>query len=197
MERIWRRKTYSCAWNSILWRKWKVQILCQKFLELAGDNFRLLITWKTRKMWALFLVKEKTFTIHIKCTDICEYGEDYTGETEQNTKTRWWKSKQPEHKSEPARHILKNHSMENVSPSTKEEIYQEKFISFNDLLVDAYIRWTKRICNLSCSFKKCSIEWIIKFEELLLNKNHISLLLILISLSYSFNVIQVAAMSTY
>lgn len=39
---------------------------------------------------------------------ICDSGEDYTRETERNTKSRWLENNNPGHNSEPARHILKN-----------------------------------------------------------------------------------------
>ena len=39
---------------------------------------------------------------------IWKFDENYTGETERNTKTRWLEHNNPEHNSQSVRHILKN-----------------------------------------------------------------------------------------
>ena len=64
-------------------------VFLKKIGNFTGDTFRLAITWKARKIQTLFPVKEKNLYPSCKIYyDICDCGEDYTGDTEQITKTR-------------------------------------------------------------------------------------------------------------
>ena len=69
----------------------------------------MVITWKTRKIQTLFPVKKKTlFPLCKIYYGICHCGENYTGKTERDSKTRWSEHNSPEHNLVLARHILKN-----------------------------------------------------------------------------------------
>ena len=64
---------------------------------------------KTRQIPTMFPLKGKNLYPSCKIYyGICDSGEDYTSETERNTKSRWSENNNPGHNSEPARHILKN-----------------------------------------------------------------------------------------
>ena len=72
-------------------------------------QFRLVISWNTRKLSSLFRLKDKNLYPACKIYyGRCQCGEDYVGETIRNTTTRWSEHNNPTHKSEPAQHI-KNH----------------------------------------------------------------------------------------
>ena len=81
----------------------------KSFYNFTGDNFRLVITWKTRKIRTLFPIKEKSLYPSCKIYyGICDGGGDYAVETKRNTKTRWSEYNNPEHNSRLARHIFRN-----------------------------------------------------------------------------------------
>ena len=87
----------------------KFKDFLKKFCNFTSDNFRSVIPWKTRKIRTLFSVKGKNLYPSCKIYyGICGCGEDCTGQTERNIKTRWSEHKNAQHNSEPARHILKN-----------------------------------------------------------------------------------------
>ena len=46
--------------------KKKSKDFVKKFYKFTGDNFRLLITWKTRKILTVFPGSQKTFILHVK-----------------------------------------------------------------------------------------------------------------------------------
>ena len=54
----------------------------KSFYNFTGDNFRLVITWKTRKIRTLFPIKEKSLYPSCKIYyGICDGGGDYAVET--------------------------------------------------------------------------------------------------------------------
>ena len=80
------------------------------FHEFINTNFRIAISWKTRKISSLFSLKDKNLypsckIYYGKCK---QCGEDYVGETKRNCITRWREHDNPTHKSEPARHMNKH-----------------------------------------------------------------------------------------
>ena len=81
----------------------------RKFHKFTNNQFRLVISWSTRKLSYLFRLKDKNLYPACKIYYVkCQCGEDYIGETIRNTATRWSEHNNPTHKSEPAQHI-KNH----------------------------------------------------------------------------------------
>ena len=82
----------------------------KKFHKFTNNNFRLAISWKTRKMKTLFKIKDNNLYPACKiCYGECEHCRDkYFGETVRNTVTRWSEHNNPDHKSEPAEHIKRN-----------------------------------------------------------------------------------------
>ena len=81
----------------------------RKFHKFTNNQFRLAISWNTRKLSSLFRLKDKNLYPACKIYyGKCQCGEDYVGETIRNTATRWSKHSNPTHKSEPAHHA-KNH----------------------------------------------------------------------------------------
>ena len=81
----------------------------KKFHKFTNNQFRLAISWNTRKLSSLFRLKDKNLYPACKIYyGKCQCGEDYVGETIRNTATHWSKHNNPTHKSELARHI-KNH----------------------------------------------------------------------------------------
>ena len=88
----------------------KSKDLIQKFHKYNSDNFRLAISWKTRKIKSLFNTKDKNrypaCTIYYGECEQC--GDNYTDEAVWNTLTRWLERNNPDHKSEPAEHMKRN-----------------------------------------------------------------------------------------
>ena len=81
----------------------------RKYHKFANNQFRLAISWNTRKLSSLFRLKDKNLYPACKIYyGKCQCGEDYVRETVRNTATRWSEHNNPTHKSEPAQHI-KNH----------------------------------------------------------------------------------------
>ena len=82
----------------------------KKFHKFTNNNFRPAISWKTRKMKTLFKIKYENLYPACKiCYGECEHcGDNYIGETVRNVVTRWSEHNNPDHKSEPAKHIKKN-----------------------------------------------------------------------------------------
>ena len=78
----------------------------RKFSKFTKNNFKLAISWTTRKVSTLFRLKDKNLYPAVKIYyGKCECGEDYIGETHRNTATRWSEHNDPTHKSLPARHL--------------------------------------------------------------------------------------------
>ena len=82
------------------------------FCEFTIANFRISISWKTRKISSLFSLKDKNLCpsckIYLSCKSYgkCKQcGEDYVGITKRNCITRRREHDKPTHKSVPARHI--------------------------------------------------------------------------------------------
>ena len=81
----------------------------RKFHKFTNNQFRLAISWNTRKLSSLFRLKDKNLYPAWKIYyGKCQCGEDYVGETIRNTATRSSEHNNPTRKSEPAQH-MKNH----------------------------------------------------------------------------------------
>ena len=81
----------------------------RKFHKFTNKQFRLAISWNTRKLSSLFRLKDKNLYPAWKIYyGKCQCGEDYVGETIRNTATRSSEHNNPTRKSEPAQH-MKNH----------------------------------------------------------------------------------------
>ena len=87
----------------------------KKFQKFTNNNYRLAISWKTRKIKSLFKIKDES--LYPACKIYyggCEQCRDnYIGETVRNTITRWSEHNNSDHKSEPAEHI--NESVIHIS----------------------------------------------------------------------------------
>ena len=81
----------------------------KKFHKFTNNNFRLAISWKTRKMKTLFKIKDKNLyqACRIYYGECEHYRYNYIGETVKNTVTRWSEHNNPDHKSDPTEHIKK------------------------------------------------------------------------------------------
>ena len=78
----------------------------RKLHKFTNNQFRLAISWNTRKLSSLFRLKDKNLYPACKIYyGKCQCGEYYVGETIRNTTTRWSEHNNPTHKSEPAQHI--------------------------------------------------------------------------------------------
>ena len=85
------------------------QDFIRKFHKFTNNQFRLAISWNTRKLSSLFQLKDKNLYPACKIYyGKCQRGNDYVRETIRNTATRRSEHNNPTHKSEPAQHI-KNH----------------------------------------------------------------------------------------
>ena len=81
--------------------------LDKKFDEFTNANFKIAISWKTRKISSLFSLNDKKLypfckIYYEKCK---QCGKDYVGKTKRNCISRWGEHDSPTHKSEPTRHI--------------------------------------------------------------------------------------------
>ena len=79
----------------------------KKFHKFTNNNFRLAISWKTRKMKTLFKIKDKSLYPACKIYHgECEHcGDNYIRESIRSILTRWSGHNNPNHKSEPAEHM--------------------------------------------------------------------------------------------
>ena len=80
-----------------------------KFNTFTKDTFSIAIKWVTKKIKHLFPLKDRN--PHQACKvyeGTCSCGETYVGECIRNVEVRWNEHENPEHKSEPARHIRNN-----------------------------------------------------------------------------------------
>ena len=79
----------------------------KKFHEFTNTNFRIAISWKTRKITSLFSLKDKNLypSSKIYYGKWKQCGENYVGEAERTCITRWREHDNPTLKSEPARHV--------------------------------------------------------------------------------------------
>ena len=77
------------------------------FHKFCNNNFRLAISWKTRKMQTLFKIKDKSLYPACKIYHgECEHcGDNYIRESIRSILTRWSGHNNPNHKSEPAEHM--------------------------------------------------------------------------------------------
>ena len=79
----------------------------KKFHEFTNPNFRIVISWKTRKISSLFSLIDKNW--YPSCKSYCgkckQCVEHHVGETKRNCIKFWRKTDNPTHKSDPARHI--------------------------------------------------------------------------------------------
>ena len=135
-------------------------------LEFTNDNFRLAISWKTRKIKSLVTIKDKNLypACKIYYGEREQCGDNYIGETVPNTVTPWSEHNKLDNRSEPGEQIKRN--IEHVfkwkilcpAPSKKhlKKNLQAIFIA---------------LCKPSVNHKK-------SFDQLMLSKNGITWFLI-------------------
>ena len=81
----------------------------KKFHHFIKINFDIAISWETRKIQTLFHLKDKTLYPARKIYyRICECREDYIGETNRETITRWSEFDNPPKDSQPPRYLDKH-----------------------------------------------------------------------------------------
>jgi len=81
----------------------------RKFHDFTNGKYRLSIKWITKKVQSFFPLKDKNIYPSCKIYEgICCCKENYIGETERNTGTRWNEHNNPTHSSEPAEHLKWN-----------------------------------------------------------------------------------------
>ena len=79
-----------------------------KFHSFTDNKFHLNITWVTRKVKSLFVLKDKNPYPACKIYEgKCTCGETYIGETIRNVATRWSEHEDIRKESEPAKHLKK------------------------------------------------------------------------------------------
>ena len=81
----------------------------KKFIHFTKNNFDIAISWETRKIPALFHLKDKK--LYPACKSYYgnwKCGEDYIGQTNRNTITRWSEHDHATKDSEPARQLNKH-----------------------------------------------------------------------------------------
>ena len=70
----------------------------RKFHKFTNKQFRLAISWNTRKLSSLFRLKDKNLYPACKIYyGKCQRGEDYVRETVRNTAARWSEHNNPTH----------------------------------------------------------------------------------------------------
>ena len=75
------------------------------------NKFNFIITWKTRKIRTLFPLKDKveiSYSSDVIYRGVCSCAEDYIGETDRNSITRWNEQDDTRKSSEPAKHLKNN-----------------------------------------------------------------------------------------
>ena len=81
----------------------------RKFHEFTDSKFKISIKWITKKVKSFFPLKDKNMYPSCKVYQgVCTCTENYIGETERNTVTRWREHNNPTHDSEPAKHLRNN-----------------------------------------------------------------------------------------
>ena len=78
----------------------------EKFHDFTKNNFKVSITWKTKKVRLLFHVKDKND--HPSCKIYkgeCSCGSQNIGETKRNVTVGWAEHNNPNNNSEPAKHL--------------------------------------------------------------------------------------------
>ena len=82
----------------------------KKLLEFTNDNFRLAISWKTRKIKSLVKIKDKNLypACKIYCGEREQCGDNYIGETVRNTVNHWSDHNNLDNRSEPGEQIKRN-----------------------------------------------------------------------------------------
>ena len=91
----------------------KNEYYAKRFLErlnyFTNEAYKPLIIWQTRKIRSLFSVKDKIIhTSNVIYEGTCTCLKKYIGETDRNNSTRWNEHNDPNHKSDPAKHIKDN-----------------------------------------------------------------------------------------
>ena len=90
----------------------KLKHFLKKFHHFTKNNFDIAIIWEIRKIQTLFHLKNKKLYPACKIYyGVCEWVEDYIGETKRNTITRWSEHDDATKDSEPARHLNKHITM--------------------------------------------------------------------------------------
>ena len=75
------------------------------------SKYNFIITWKTRKIRTLFPLKDKvaiSYSSDVIYRGVCSCAEDYIGETDRNSITRWNEHDDIRKSSEPAKHLKSN-----------------------------------------------------------------------------------------
>ena len=75
------------------------------------SKYNFIISWKARKIRTLFPLKDKveiSYSSDVIYRGVCSCAEDYTGETDRNSITRWNEHDDIRKSSEPAKHLKSN-----------------------------------------------------------------------------------------
>ena len=81
----------------------------KKFHKFSNNNFRIVITWKTRNIRSLFPLKDKND--YESCAIYkgdCSCGSRYIGETKRNAEVRWNEHNNPTKSTKPSKHLWSN-----------------------------------------------------------------------------------------
>ena len=93
-----------CELNEI-----KSKHFLKKFHKFTNNNFRMVITWKTRNIRSLFPLKDKIDNKScVIYKEDCSCGSRYVGETKRYVEVRWNEHNNPAESSEPSKHLRSN-----------------------------------------------------------------------------------------
>ena len=80
-----------------------------KLNEFTNDKYKAVIIWQTKKIRSLFSVKDKIkHTSNVIYEGTCTCRKKHIGETDRNNGIRWTEHNNPNHNSDPAKHIKEN-----------------------------------------------------------------------------------------
>ena len=79
------------------------------FHKFTNNSFRVIITWRTRNIRFLLLLKVKNdFKSCVIYIGDCSYGSRYIGEIKRNTEVRWNEHNNPTKNSKPSKNLQSN-----------------------------------------------------------------------------------------